>query len=232
MRALWSWARKQTGPKPKRRRRPSRPFRPEVELLEKRWLMSIFLTPLGQASAVEGQTTGSRTLASFTFDDGFLEDYRATVDWGDNTSSVALVQPNGAGGLVKGEHTYYQKGSYVVTIHVSGNDTEDNDTTPLAVNDAALTASAKTIHPLEGQPFTGVVASFTDANPFGTFHEFTATIAWGDGQSSGGTIRFNGDGGWDVLGTHTYADDLSYPVHVSIAEQGGGSAFATGTAVV
>jgi hypothetical protein len=52
--------------------------------------------------------------------------------------------------------------------------------------------------------FTGVVASFTDANPFGSTSDFTATIAWGDGHSGTGRVTGDRRGGFPVQGTYTY----------------------------
>ena len=53
--------------------------------------------------------------------------------------------------------------------------------------------------------FTATVATFTDDNPFGEAGDFTATINWGDGQTSTGSIRVNPLGGFEVTGSHTYA---------------------------
>ena len=44
-----------------------------------------------------------------------------------------------------------------------------------------------------------LVATFTDANPLTTADEFTATINWGDGTSSSGTVVADDGGGFDVL---------------------------------
>jgi hypothetical protein len=39
-----------------------------------------------------------------------------------------------------------------------------------------------------GTAFNGPVATFTDANPDGTVSQFAATINWGDGASTAGTV--------------------------------------------
>ena len=65
-------------------------------------------------------------------------------------------------------------------------------------------------HPtaVEGQAISGaVVAHFTDADPNGTVGDYTATITWADGQTSPGTVVVN-DGGFDVLGSHTYLEEI------------------------
>ena len=83
-----------------------------------------------------------------------------------------------------------------------------------AVADAPLTASAVAVSATEGAAFSGVVATFTDANPGATAGEFSATITWGDGTSSAGTISA-ANGGFRVSGSHTYADEGNYAVKVS-----------------
>ena len=68
-----------------------------------------------------------------------------------------------------------------------------------------LTASGTNFNATVGQPFSGQVAAFTDSTPDTTSDDYQATIDWGDGQSSAGTISSDGQGGFLVTGTHTYA---------------------------
>src|SRR5205085_2400504 len=100
------------------------------------------------------------------------------------------------------------------------------------VGDAALAASGTTVTTTTASPFSRVVASFTDPGTDGTPNDYTATIAWGDGQSSAGTVTANGSGGFDVSGGHAYAQDGSYAVTVTIQDVGGASMVATGSAAV
>jgi hypothetical protein len=69
-------------------------------------------------------------------------------------------------------------------------------------------------------PVSGVVSSFTDADPGGTVSDYAATIDWGDGTSSAGTVGTSGSG-FTVSGSHTYQEDGNYPVIVHIADVGG-----------
>jgi large repetitive protein len=64
---------------------------------------------------------------------------------------------------------------------------------------------------LEGKALLNVqLCSFTDADdPSATAASFTASINWGDGTTSIGTIVANGNGGFLVTGNHTYADELT-----------------------
>lgn len=52
----------------------------------------------------------------------------------------------------------------------------------------------------EGSPFSGAVATFTDT----ASSTYTATVVWGDGSSSDGTIAPGASGGSEVDASHTY----------------------------
>ena len=81
------------------------------------------------------------------------------------------------------------------------------------------------------RPFAGVVARFTDADPNGTAGQFSATIDWGDGQTSAGVVAANGGGGFDVRedpgSSHTYAATGPYAVSVTVTDVDGASATST-----
>src|SRR6201987_1080890 len=59
------------------------------------------------------------------------------------------------------------------------------------------------------------VASFTDTNTSELASAFTATIDWGDGQTTAGTV-VGSNGHFTVEGGHTYADESSYPALVTV----------------
>ncbi len=93
------------------------------------------------------------------------------------------------------------------------------------------------VNAVEGQPFANVpVAKFTDANPGATVADFTATITWGDGAITPGTVIAVGGSGagatFEVLGSHTYAEEGSFPISVAINDVGGSSTSTSSTAVV
>jgi hypothetical protein len=71
--------------------------------------------------------------------------------------------------------------------------------------------------------FSGTVASFTDANTGGSTADFTATIEWGDGSSSTGTVSGSA-GSYSVSGSHTYASTGPFEVIVKIVDDGGSTA--------
>ena len=64
-------------------------------------------------------------------------------------------------------------------------------------------------------PTTTDVASFTDANTGDVATSFTATIDWGDGNTTTGTV-VGASGSFTVQGGNTYADDNFYQPVVTI----------------
>ena len=111
--------------------------------------------------------------------------------------------------------------------------------TSVTVNEAVLRASVTNVTAVEGQTFNGVVATFNDDNPFPTPTDFTATIDWGDGTTSPGTIKRGNDPGnsFIVTGSHVYDDEITgeppFILVVTISElNDGASATVQGTATV
>ena len=187
-------------------------------------------------SATEGAALISVNVATFTDADlgAAASDYSAQISWGDGDTSAGSVTGSAGSFSVAGSHTYKKYGSYTVLVTITDLDnTSDTATvTPTAtIADAAITASGKgTI--ASPAAFSGVVASFTDANPFGDASEFSASIDWGDGSSAtSGTIAASG-GGYDVSGSHSYASTGFFTVDVGITSAGGSTASAQSTILV
>jgi len=89
--------------------------------------------------------------------------------------------------------------------------------------DLPLTATGQTLAPTEGAQVSGVVATFSDADPSGTLAQYIANIDWGDGSTSSGSISA-GASGFAVSGTHTYTEEGTPVVTVSILDSGGAAA--------
>jgi hypothetical protein len=110
-----------------------------------------------------------------------------------------------------------------------------SDTSSTTVNVANATLAAS-IAPItggtEGVAWSGKIASFTDANASASAADFTATVNWGDGTTSAGTIAANGSGGFNVTGGHTWTSGGVKPVSVTITGAGGGTANAAGSTTV
>jgi hypothetical protein len=95
--------------------------------------------------------------------------------------------------------------------------TSVNFALPSAISSApSVTADALTA--AEGQALTNVtVATFTDPN--GDFTgDYAATINWGDGNQTTGTISGPSGGVYTVTGTHTYTEEGSYTLSTTIVD--------------
>ena len=120
-----------------------------------------------------------------------------------------------------------------VTVRETGEGTHRGSATArVNATDQTLAATGLDFNAMEDLPFTDVVATFTDADPHGSIGDFSALIDWGDGQASAGAIAALLGGGFQVFGTHTYANPGTLPVRVDIADIGGSTATANSTAQV
>src|SRR5260370_21028703 len=75
-------------------------------------------------------------------------------------------------------------------------------------------------------------ATFVDAaSPSGTVPDFSATISWGDGTSSAGTITVVSGGTYAVSGSHIYASTGMFTIITAIKDVGGKTATPSCTAI-
>ena len=175
---------------------------------------------------IEGSSAGA-VLATFNDSNpNALADLSATINWGDGAASTAgSITFNSVTGSyqVSGSHTYKNPSYYFPTITIM--DTASGTAqagAKIYVADAPLHPFAASIGPVAGNSFTGVVGSFTDSDPNRQLSFYTATIDWGDGHVSAGTIALNSTTQrYDVSGTNTYASGGSYAVTLSIHDYGG-----------
>jgi hypothetical protein len=200
------------------------PARPTTQRLS-------FLDPV--FNPVEGQDyTGSVATFFDPTNSAPASSYAASIDWGDGQTSAGTVSgPGGTGGFdVTGSHTYLAAGSDDVQITITGPDGQVllvNHTTAL-IADAPLTGQAVTYAGSAASAYDDVVGSFTDANPNAQPGDFLATIQWGDGATSAGTVSDQG-GNYAVSGLHTFTAAGAYSVNVSVQDSGGASASWTST---
>ncbi|HWB13519.1 MAG TPA: DUF4214 domain-containing protein [Pirellulales bacterium] len=188
-------------------------------------------------STTEGATfTGTvATFTNTTNPTAPASDFTATIDWGDGTTGTGTVSGTGGAFTVTGSHVYAEEGTSTATVILADDapgTAAATATASVTAEDATLSATGTAVTTAAGSAFSGAVASFTDANPGATGSDFTASIDWGDGTTTAGTVASNGSGGFSVNGTHTYAASGTDTILVHVADLGGSTADATSTATV
>src|SRR5207253_2734804 len=114
--------------------------------------------------------------------------FTATIDWGDKTTpTTATVTGTSGSYTITGSHTYAEEGSYTITVTAAKTTSPASaiatGTSMANVAETDLTVKAVSVAVIEGQTFSGTVATFSD--PGATASDtFAATISWGDGASS------------------------------------------------
>jgi PKD repeat protein len=209
------------------------------DLLEARWLLSL---------ALLSEKVSTTQLTPFTADvatllDTNLEaspsDFTVSINWGDGTPSTGgtVVGPTPLPGTfqVAGSHTYTQPGTYSTTISV----TDNSGHSASIVGEADVAAlpfsiSVNTVHGSPGvaAPATGPLAIFvTPSTTLDAPDDFTALIAWGDGQTTIGTVG-GGPTAFTVTATHVYTAANTYTTTVTVVATGGLTSFGQGQAII
>jgi VCBS repeat-containing protein len=183
-------------------------------------------------SATEGAALTGTSVATFTDTETaeLPSAFTATITWGDGATSAGTVTGGNGSFTVSGDHTYADEGSFALSTTV----TRTGDGTTVTLGGAAATvaeADALTAQPITfaanpNQAFSGGVANFTDTNTAAAAADLTATINWGDGATTAGTVS-GGNGTFAVAGAHTYTSAGLVPVTVTLADDAPGSASAT-----
>ena len=200
-------------------------------------------------AAIEGHSTADNKVVA-TFSHGAnlnpIGNFAATIDWGDGSPTVAgTIAAHGSGySVLAPSHTFEGPGTFVLHVSISDTDSPSSIvmTAGLAiVADAPLTPIATpNVSGTERTLLSNVmVGSFTDANPTGKPGDFLATISWGDGTTSLGSISQPGGVGTAFLvqGSHSYADALAngsgtFPIGVVVKDNGGQALVLASTATV
>jgi hypothetical protein len=194
------------------------------------------VTPGGDQTAVEG-STATINLGSFAASSPNAP-WGVTVNWGDATSSPISFL-NSAGSLGSLTHTYAEEGSYTVTVTVTDFVSQsDSKSFKVNVSDPAVVPTGGfSLSAVEGVAFTGkLVATFTDPGGAELSDDpvaYSATIDWGDGTAPTPGAIFTPDAlVFTVKGGHTYAEEGSYTIAVTIHHETAADAQTTSTATV
>lgn len=186
---------------------------------------ALSLTPLSVSEA--GGEGFTARLAQLTDADAAapVSDYTATINWGDgSTTDVGQFVSTGGGQVqVVGSHTYPAATSartYSVFVAVRDVDGYSVNTTstvqvgPLSPLRPPQGGTAEL--PPNGAPAT--LATFDDPNGPGGL---TASIDWGDGTTTPGSIVLQGGTTYDVDGGHAYTQPPPPTINVTVTGGGG-----------
>ena len=149
-------------------------------------------------AATEGAVFSRPALATFSdasYPDHNPADFTATVDWGNGEVMSGQVSTAGDGTFtVAGSVIYAEEGAYPVKVTLA----EDSPggamataatTATVAEGDVLGAGPALTANAKEGTAFNGIVATFGDSGyPNNLPTNFTATIDWGDGTTTAGSV--------------------------------------------
>lgn len=193
-------------------------------------------TPATTLNAVEGSTTGTVILATFTDTNplAIASDYTTTVDWGGTlagtpTRLVKLVSRTATESAwqVEGSATYTRAGLYPVAVTIKPRDSGSITTvqTRVDVADAPLTDTTpvKTWNAVEGKA-TGAItlATFRDANPSAAVTDFSPLVNWGGTVVGNPAVsvklvsRTATASFWRVVGNATYSQSGQFAVTVTV----------------
>ncbi len=146
---------------------------------------------LGPVTAPSGPVAAGQTIsisAPFT-DAGTNDTHTATVDWGDLTSSTAVVSELGGSGTVTANHTYATAGHYTLTVTVT-----DDDLGPDIQSASVLVNTPPTAD--SGGPYVGTEGAALTLGG-------TASDLDGDALSISWAFTWTGDPGTDCVSTGT-----------------------------
>lgn len=118
--------------------------------------------PVVDAGGDQQATIGTPVQLNGTFTDaGALDTHTATIDWGDGTVDVGVVNEADGSGTVTGSHAYLEQGNFTVTLTVIDEDeAESVDTLKVTAEGIELlAASYEALDMLLTLEFSGPVAS-------------------------------------------------------------------------
>ncbi len=204
------------------------------------------LTAGSVTTATPGVEGGSSAAIRVTFTSSNAgepsTDFSGTIDWGDGTAQNPDVTPftsaavTGSNGTytVNASHTYAEEGIDNIKVTISGPQSSTTTATgSTTVSDPAVSVTAAgALTATEAVGLTNVpVATFTDPGGAEATADYSATIDWGDGTVSAGTVSLSG-GAFTVGGSHAYAEDGNYGPSVTVGHEAAPAATASGSVSV
>jgi len=206
-------------------------------------------TGSGPANPLVGQTVTVTAAFTDANPGGVPADFGSFVGWGDGSAwelflsdaSPTGVTPSTSGWTVSHTHAYAAAGTYYVLVYVADVWPDAQGyygyagpmMTIVTVSPPALQAAGIDIAPAEGEAFNGAVATFV-ATGSQSVADYTATITWCSGcASTTGSVTYDSPTGtFTVSGDHTYPEENTYAVSVSIVDMAGNSTSTTSSATV
>jgi hypothetical protein len=208
-------------------------------------LASPTVIPPSNQSSMEG---ASQVFNLGSFIDPSGSAWTVDVNWGDGTPDTTFSASPGSLGTQS--HTYAEEGTYTptVTVRDTTNNLSGSASFQVVVADpAVIPTGGFTFSAIEGALSTSqTVATFTDPGgaepnsfaPGPISSHYTATIDWGDSSpTSTGSITYVGSpdsttGVFTVTGSHTYGEEGTYTITVTISHESAPNAMTTSTAKV
>jgi hypothetical protein len=119
------------------------------------------------------------------------------------------------------------------TVNCSATDSDDTPGTASGsfsvTVQPALSVTGTTVSATEGSVFNGVIAT---GNVYGLTGSLTASITWGDGNTSTLNVTPASDGSYSVSASHTYAEEGQNTISITVSDSNGHSSSTTDTATV
>jgi virginiamycin B lyase len=191
-------------------------YNPQVGVID----LTNALLATGASISVTAGSSQTSTAGSFVDLSGAsaASDYTATLTLSDGTVINGTVAANSTGGFDVSVTNNWTIGYSNATLTI----TDSRDTTRVTTATTYIQATAPLavgtgvdISAAAGQNFFGTVASFTNVD-LNSLSSYSASIDWGDGHITTGTIAANTSGGVDVSGSNDYAQSGTFTVTTTL----------------
>ena len=165
---------------------------------------------------------GALVTVNATFTDPDTADtHTASIDWGDGNVTVGLVSESLGSGNVTGSHSYYDiPSNYTATVTVVDNwGGIGLGSLQVSVLNAAPVVTCGLGQSIAQGGNATLSATFTDV---GTSDTHTASINWGDGNVTAGSVS-ESVGSGNVTGIHSYSALGNYTATITVTDNWGAS---------